>query len=101
MRVWLDDMRPMPIGFDVHVRTHNAALAIIDTGKVSFMSFDHDLGDMSDHKTGYDIAMAVERMAANGTIPQFGWSVHSSNPVGAERIKKALTSADRFWSRHV
>jgi hypothetical protein len=104
MRVWLDDVRPMPKeGFDIWVKTAEEALDLIETGQVSFMSFDHDLGfNMKtmkcDHaKSGYDVAKRVEQLAAEKKLRRFGWAVHSMNPTGANNIEMALKSADRFW----
>jgi len=105
LRVWLDDVRPMPKeGFDVHVKTASEAINLIESGRVAFMSFDHDLGfDLKimrcrDEPTGYDVAKAVERLAAEGKIEPFEWAVHSMNPTGAEKIVMALEQADKFWS---
>ena len=97
MRVWLDDVRPKPDDFDVHIKDIKSAKELVITGRVTFLSFDHDLGHMSDNYTGYDLAVFVEELAAEGLIPKFGWAVHSSNPVGAEKIRQAMRSADRFW----
>ena len=105
MRVWLDDVRPMPKeGFDIWVKTADEALELIESGQVSFMSFDHDLGFNvktmrcdEGVKTGYDVAKRVEELAATDKIRRFGWAVHSMNPSGADRIEMALKSADRFW----
>ena len=105
LRVWLDDVRPMPKeGFDVHVKTAADAIALIESGRVAFMSFDHDLGfDLTimacrNEPTGYDVAKVVERLAAEGKIQQFGWAVHSMNPTGADLIEMALQQADKFWA---
>lgn len=105
-RVWLDDVRPMPKeGFDIWIKTAEEAIELIEAGGVGFMSFDHDLGFntktmMCDKgvKNGYDVAKRVEELAAEGTLPRFGWAVHSMNPSGAERIEMTLKSADRFWA---
>lgn len=64
-----------------------AVLLIEKHGYPSFVSFDHDLGNVSD-KTGYDLAKyLVERDLDNGDMPDdFGYEIHSSNPVGRENI---------------
>lgn len=105
MRVWLDDVRPMPKeGFDIWVKTAEEALELIESGQVSFMSFDHDLGfnmktmRCDNVKSGYDVAKRVEQLAAEGTLRRFGWAVHSMNPTGADNIEMALKAADRFWA---
>ena len=96
MNLWLDDIRKKPDGFDLHVTNVRSAKELIITGRVKFISFDHDLGDNQD--TGYDLAKFIEELAANNMIPRLGWSIHSANPVGAEKIRQAMKSADRFWN---
>lgn len=106
LRVWLDDVRPMPKGetYDIHVKTAEEAIALIESGSVGFMSFDHDLGFdpktmmcAHDAKSGYDVAKVAERLAAEGRIDAFGWKVHSMNPTGADNIERAMKKADEFW----
>ena len=94
MRVWLDDVRPMPEGFDLHVMDAVAAIAALRTGKVTFMSFDHDLGK---DDTGYTVAKWIEEEAQAGRIPRLFWQIHSANPVGQKNMEAALTNADKFW----
>jgi hypothetical protein len=104
MNVWLDDMRPMPEGYGRHVVTAAEAIAVLQTGEVKRMSFDHDLGfehyagDYSKGGTGYDVACWVELAAKEGRVPPFIWAVHSANPVGRANIIRALQGAERWWT---
>lgn len=95
MKVFLDDLRPLPDGFDVLVRTPDACEILLRTGKVTSISLDHDLGE--DCKSGYDIACLIENGAVDGWLPRLQWDVHSANPIGAKRIRAALKSADAYW----
>lgn len=106
LKVWLDDVRPMPKdeGYDIHVKTAPEAIALIEANRVSYISFDHDLGynvvtGVCDHAagTGYDAAKVAERLAAEGKIDRFEWAVHSMNPTGADNIIAAMTKAEEFW----
>ncbi|HLL52191.1 MAG TPA: cyclic-phosphate processing receiver domain-containing protein [Myxococcaceae bacterium] len=97
MRLWIDDVRPMPAGFDVHARTAREALAHLRSGGVVHVSFDHDLGATS-AKTGYDVAEWIEREAHAGRLRRLTWAIHSANPVGQKNIRAAMESADRAWS---
>ena len=66
MKLWLDDLRPMPARFEVHVKTVEQALAALLQGQISFISFDHDLGTTECgtlHLTGYDLAKIIEQKA--------------------------------------
>ena len=97
IRIWLDDVRPMPEGwYDVWVKTAQEAYQYILTGKVSRISFDHDLGDIS--FDGSWLANQIEALAAEGKIPLIHWEVHSANPVGKRYIDSAMKSALRFWA---
>lgn len=98
MKMWLDDVRPMPDGFDIHVRTEKEAVDLLKTGTVHYMSFDHDLGDER-RGTGYGVAKYIESAAFLGEIPKLGWRIHSANPVGAKNITQAMQNADKFWQK--
>lgn len=100
MRVWLDDVRELPLGFDVHVRTAVAAIELLKTGKVTAISLDHDLG-LDYHpvpNSGYHVAKWIEEAAFNGELKPLEVFVHSQNRVGAEHMRMALENAKRFWT---
>jgi hypothetical protein len=102
MRIWIDDMRKMPKGYDVHVHNYKEAKKLIDADcytddYIEHISFDHDLGE---DKTGYDIARLIEKYAFKGLIPRMTWEVHSMNPVGASNITKAMKNAERYWDKN-
>ncbi len=93
MKLYLDDIRDIPEGF-VGCRTAEEAMQHIDSTKVTFISFDHDLGT---ELTGYDVACHIEELVVNGVLatpPQ--WYVHSANPVGAKRIEQAMQAAKKY-----
>lgn len=95
MRVYLDDERLMPEGFDIHVKTAEEAIKLIDTGQVTKISLDHDLGE--NRLTGYSVACHIEQLAYNRSIPQIELLVHSQNPVGICSIKAAFKNCVKFW----
>ena len=45
LTVWLDDVRPMPKDFDVHVKNAHDAIEILKKNRVRLISLDHDLGE--------------------------------------------------------
>jgi phosphopantothenoylcysteine synthetase/decarboxylase len=96
MRIWLDDERPMPQGFDKHFRTGEEVMDILTYSRslITHIDFDHDLGKGI---TGYDVAHFIERLAEKRLVNPISWHVHSSNPVGSKRIEQAMKSAERFW----
>lgn len=91
MRVFLDDIRPIPQGFTHLARNYAEAVALLATREVTFISLDHDLGEDDKAGTGYDVACYIEEEVLAGKIPAPGWEVHSSNPVGRGRIIQALS----------
>lgn len=98
MKLWLDDERPMPNGFDIHVKTSHAALVLLATGIIDEISLDHDLGDLDgDCSDGYEVACWIEEQAVRGMIRPMMWHVHSANPVGAAKMRMALENADMHW----
>lgn len=97
MRIWLDDERPAPAGW-VHLKTAEEAIGHLETGLVTAISLDHDLGP-PEAGTGYDVALWIEMAAATGECPALVWTIHSANPVGIRRMEMALRSADRFWNQ--
>ena len=100
MKVWLDDERPMPEEFDVHVKTAQEAITLLATadGAVTLISLDHDLGD--EHAaTGHDVASWIEEEAFKGTLQKFEWRVHTGNTVAYERMYQALENANKYWDK--
>lgn len=98
LKLWLDDSRPMPSDFDLHVRTAKEAIEILKAQKVDFISLDHDLG-LPETGTGHDVANWIEQMAFYGSIGRIDWQVHSANPSGRDNIISTMESAERFWRR--
>ena len=81
MRIWLDDVRPMPAEWDVWLKTAEQAILAIRLGGVTAISLDHDLGEESD-KTGYDVARFIEEGAFNDTIAPIEIYVHTAKSFG-------------------
>lgn len=97
MKIWLDDERLMPPGFDFHIKTAAEAIELLAAGGVIAISLDHDLGD--DGGTGYEVACYIEQGAYNGTLSPIEVTIHSANPVGRERMEIAIDNARLFWSQ--
>lgn len=96
MRVWLDDERPMPADYDVWVKDSSYMKAIIDTGIVTKIAFDHDMGEGK--PTGYDIALYIEELCVKGKLANWiKCTVHTANPVGRTNICRALQKAYEIW----
>jgi len=94
MRVFLDDERPTPEGW-VHARWPEDAIEFLETGEVTEISLDHDLGD-DEHGTGYDVLLWIEeQVATQGFVPP-ACHVHSANSSARSRMEQAIASIERF-----
>ena len=99
IHVWLDDIRPMPSNFTHHAKTAKEAIDLIDTGTVSTISLDHDLGPET-AGTGYLVAKHIENLAYYNRIPAIQVMLHSSNPVGIQNMQMAIRNAELYWANH-
>lgn len=95
IKMWLDDVRPIPSRYTHWVKSSDAAIDLLKTGMVEECSLDHDLG--SEYGTGYDVAKWIEEKAHSGELSYVKCNAHSQNPVGAQNMKLAIKSAYRAW----
>lgn len=99
MKIYLDDQRPTPRGW-IGVLWPEDAIAFLQTGQVTHLSLDHDLGDDS-HGTGYDVVVWVEEQTAlYGFTPPI-MTVHSDNGPGRQRMLAGIESITRFYYKNV
>jgi len=104
MKIWLDDERDPSDEFIqgeynadkdmVWVKTAEEAIQLLKTGKITYISLDHDLGQ---EKTGYDVAKWIEKKAFDNMLLPLEWHIHTDNMVGYKNIMTAMMNADRFW----
>jgi len=94
IKLWVDDVRPMPNEYNKHAKTAKEAIETVRQGNVIIMSLDHDLGEGG---SGYDVACEIEKLAHDNVIMPIVWRVHSMNPVGRDKIIAALRKADEYW----
>jgi hypothetical protein len=104
MKVYLDDVREAPDGW---VRTHTPSetIELLLAGKVRELSLDHDLGldTAESEQTGYSVLSWLEAEIAHERwpfpLPQI--TIHSANPVGQERMKRAIEAIHRLHAEQV
>jgi len=94
MKIWLDDIRPMPEGFDFWCKDESEVRFLINHDNVTHVDFDHDLGSSY---TGYDLAKYIEQRAFDRSLKPITWNIHSQNPVGRKNIETAMRNADKYW----
>lgn len=81
MKLWLDDIRPAPEGWE-WVLTADDAIDAMRTGTVTHASLDNDLGE--DQQEGRRV---VYFMAENDLWPSEGIDIHSANTVAVEYMR--------------
>lgn len=92
--LWLDDMRPAPLGW-YHATTYEEAALIywLYYGNIRNLALDHDLGQK---KTGYDfVKLMVENARHDCAIgwPEVRPFILTSNPVGRDNMQQLI---DRY-----
>ncbi len=98
LHIWLDDIRPMPEGFNIHCKNAFHAIDLLKDCLVARISLDHDLGEPeSYYGTGYDVAKYIEKAAFMGHLAKIGVEVHSANAVGIANIRRAIDNANKYW----
>lgn len=97
MKVFLDDERATPEGW-VRVYWPDEAIALLQTGQVTEISLDHDLGDDA-RGTGYDVVLWIEAaLHQQGLVPP-RIHVHSVNPAARERMLAGVAAIERMHAR--
>lgn len=105
MRVYLDDVRPIPSGWH-GARWPAEVIDMIQNCSVEELSLDHDLGDTAlaeqenrKERTGYDVLLWIEEQVATTVfIPPPVIHVHSSNGPGVAKMQAAITQIKRLVS---
>jgi hypothetical protein len=85
MKLYLDDVRPIPTGW-VGVRTYEEAIHVIDNadiGSISEISLDHDLGT---EKDGADV---LQYLIDNNIVPDIVY-LHTMNPLAKLEMQRML-----------
>ena len=92
--VWLDDVRPAPEGW-TWVKTPEEVVALLETGRVERLNLDHDLG-LDEDRTGYAVLVWLEEaVMLRGFTAPASIAIHSANPVGRQRMQRAIEAIAR------
>lgn len=91
MKVWLDDVRPAPEGWE-WVYTVDEAKAVLGLwyAIIDSLSLDHDLGEDAEERSlpnGYNLTLW---MAEHQIWPAGEIRIHSANPVGLENMAATI-----------
>jgi hypothetical protein len=94
MKVYLDDERLAPDGW-VQVRWPDEAIELLESGEVTHISLDHDLGD-DDRGTGYDVVVWIEEATAVRHFDPPEIRVHSANSSARLKMEAGIRSIQRI-----
>lgn len=100
MRIWLDDIRPKPDHFTVHVRTAEEAIDLLKTGQVEEISLDNDLGldeNGNELTQGKKVAQWMEEEAFYGRLNQMKLNHHTDNVAAQKEMDQAFQNIVKFW----
>jgi len=96
INLYVDDLRDIPRGF-IGARSYNDALYFLRLAPIDVLSLDHDLGENAyGHllPTGDDLVnWIIEYGATKSPLIINRIYLHTDNPVGRDRMYKALTRA--------
>jgi hypothetical protein len=99
MKVYLDDVREAPVGW-MRVYWPDEAIALLESGAVTEISLDHDLGDDT-RGTGYDVVRWIEEAVFTRHFVAPSIHIHSANPVGRDRMTRGIAAIERLRVRSV
>jgi hypothetical protein len=97
IRIWVDDERPMPPGYDIHIKTLNGLVVFLWSctalmaREIEEISFDNDMPALDD--TFKDVYSTIKWFAYNDrgiigikTLSKVKVNVHSANPLAKKNI---------------
>lgn len=90
MKVWIDDLRPMPEGYDFWLKSVNEVKNFIENSKqrtnIELIDLDHDAGNYANDGGDYiKILDWFEEIGYNCPI-----HIHSMNPVGVQNMRAII-----------
>jgi hypothetical protein len=101
MKVYLDDLRPLDVAHSaddgwIKVMSVKEVITLLQTGMVTHLSLDNDLGDQDPHNEGYQALNWIEEQVYIGDFnpPEF-IEVHSANSVRAIQMEKTIETIRR------
>lgn len=97
MKIWVDDIRPMPDDFDIHCHSvrefKDVVIEAFASGTdIDFISFDHDAGDYFEE--GGDYIECLKWLEEVKYVDEVDictkFYFHTGNPVGRESMRRIV-----------
>jgi hypothetical protein len=98
VKLYLDDERPAPQGW-ILVRWPSEAISLLESGEMTDLSLDHDLGD-DERGTGYDVILWIEEAVATRGFSPPRIAVHSANSSARQKMELGIESIRRLSGRY-
>ena len=95
MKVFLDDERQAPEGW-CRVQWPQEAIDLLQTGQVTEISLDHDLGD-DQRGTGYDVILWLEEAVRLRCFVPPRVHIHSANAAARTRMLAGVKAIQRAY----
>ena len=94
MKIWVDDLRPVPEGY-VGTKSVNETITLIESleskgSEIELLDLDHDLGDFE--YDGGDAIKLLDYLAERETY--YPIKILTSNPVGRSNMERMI---QRYW----
>lgn len=100
MKIYLDDKRKTPKGYDIRTYTVEETIKAIQDhdGKIELLSLDNDLGTV---KEGKEVMQWIEKQAYKNKIKPIEEIIfHTSNISAREEMRWASFNAYKYWKKH-
>jgi hypothetical protein len=99
MKIWLDDIREAPPGWTRCLRP-DEVIEHLQGGEVEELSLDYDLGLVDEQGTDWNgenvLRWIEEQVVSQGAAIHLPIvHIHSANPVGRQRLQRALEAIQR------
>lgn len=99
MRVYLDDERSTPEGWR-RVYWPDQAIGLLESGQVTEISLDHDLGD-DERGTGYDVVIWIEEAVALRGFKPPKIIIHSANSSARAKMEAGVAAIAKLFNAHI
>jgi hypothetical protein len=96
MKVYLDDERATPEGW-FRVYEPHQAIALLESGLVTHISLDHDLGDDDGIGTGNDVLVWIEEQVYTNNFDPPRILVHSANPSARQKMQAGIEQIRKMY----
>lgn len=97
-KIWVDDVRPVPDGYDIWCKSVNEGIAAIDSLPADceiFLDLDHDAGDFAEDGGDYIRLLDYIECFGLNSDGRFSFRIHSMNTVGRQNMMLIISS--RGW----